>query len=84
MTGLGVKLNLPADEVKPGDFTLFSGFRRVVEVRATSPGPSAVPGRNHKLSLPRVAFVRTGREGDSERVDRVHRVDLVTVFRKAV
>ncbi len=81
---MGNRMKVPAHEVKAGDFTIFSGYRHVVDVRAASRGESDAPWERTKERLPRIALVRTGAEGDSPRIDRVHRDQLITVFRQAV
>jgi hypothetical protein len=32
MSGLGTKMRVRAEDIRPGDFTTFSGFRHVVDV----------------------------------------------------
>lgn len=32
MSGLGEKMRVRAEDIQPGDFTMFSGFRHVVDV----------------------------------------------------
>lgn len=36
MTDLGTKMRLTADQLRPGDFTTFTGFRHVLAVRPCS------------------------------------------------
>lgn len=78
---IGSRMVVPATEVRSGDFTTFTGFRRVVSVAPTSPGLCAT---GSKVWGKRIAFTRTGQEGDSPRVDRVSVTAQVTVYRGAM
>lgn len=78
-----VKMRIPATEVRPGDFTTFSGFRRVVSTRPASVGLCAT---GSKVYGKRVAFLRSGgTETDGEVkqiVERVAVTALLTVYRE--
>ncbi len=76
---IGTRMVIPASEVRPDDFTTFSGFRRVLSVAKTSSGLCAT---GSKVWGKRVAFARTGQEGDSPRIDRVSVDARITVYRQ--
>lgn len=80
-----VKMRIPAAEVRPGDFTTFSGFRRVVSTRAASIGLCAT---GSKVYGKRMAFLRSGgTETDGtvkQIVERVAVTALLTVYREDV
>ncbi len=80
---MGNRMKVPATEVQAGDFTIFSGYRHVIEVRPASRGESDAPWARTKERLPRVALVRYGGT-DGTYIERVHRDQEITVFRKAV
>lgn len=79
---IGKKITVAAADVRVGDFTVFSGFRAVTEVRKSGLGISAAPWRRAKEELPRVAFVRLRQVEDKERIDRVHRDQTIVVYRQ--